>query len=98
MNILKNIKLSEERPGVLQVYKTDQLNLFAIALCKGQMLKKHHTNVPTLLTMLKGRIEFEIEGKTFEFREFDIYEIPVTVEHEVRGVEDENIFTLTQER
>ncbi|WP_296704260.1 hypothetical protein [Algoriphagus sp.] len=98
MNILKNIKLSEERPGVLQVYKTDKLNLFAIALCKDQMLKKHHTNVPTMLTMLKGKIEFEIQGKTFVFGEFDIYEIPVTIEHEVRGLEAENIFTLTQER
>lgn len=98
MNILKNIKLSEERPGVLQVYKTDKLNLFSIALVKGQMLKKHHTTVPTLLTMLKGKIEFEIKGKVFEFSEFDIYEIPVSVEHEVRGVDAENIFTLTQER
>lgn len=98
MNILKNIKLSEERPGVLQVYKTEKLNLFAIALIKNQILKKHHTNVTTLLTMLKGRIELEIQGKVFEFGEFDIYEIPVTVEHEVRGLEEENIFTLTQER
>ncbi|EAZ83106.1 hypothetical protein [Algoriphagus machipongonensis] len=98
MNILKNITLSEERPGVLQVYKTDKLNLFAIALVKEQVLKKHHTNVPTMLTMLKGRIEFEIQGKVLEFGEFDIYEIPVTVEHEVRGLEKENVFTLTQER
>lgn len=98
MNILKNITLSEERPGVLQVYKTDKLNLFAIALVKEQVLKKHHTNVPTMLTMLKGRIEFEIQGKVLEFGEFDIYEIPVTVEHEVKGLENENVFTLTQER
>ncbi len=98
MNILKNIKLSEERPGVLQIYKTEKLNLFAIALVKDQILKKHHTTVPTMLTMLQGRIEFEIEGKIFEFGEFDIYEIPVSVEHEVRGLEAENIFTLTQER
>ena len=98
MNILKNIKLSEERPGVLQVYKTEKLNLFAIALVKGQVLRKHHTSVPTMLTMLKGKIEFEIEGKVLEFGEFDIYEIPITVEHEVRGIDQENIFTLTQER
>ena len=98
MNIEKEIKFNPDKPSVLSVLKTDSLNLLAVGLLKDQILKKHKTQIPTLLTVLKGFIPFHINNKKTIFNFSDTYQIPVNTEHEVRGIRPENIFTLTQEK
>lgn len=97
MNILEDITFSGEKPSVFSIKKTDKIKYIAVALGKGAVLKKHTASVPTTLLVLKGEINFIIEGKTIHLNSFDIYEIPVNVEHEVVGVSEENLFSLTQE-
>lgn len=97
-NIASNIEWHEERPAIFKIHHTDKINFFAVGLLKSQLLKKHSTKVPTLLTVLKGSIEFYINDDKLILNQFDTYQIPVTIEHEVLGLEEENIFTLMQER
>ncbi|REG83121.1 cupin domain-containing protein [Algoriphagus antarcticus] len=98
MNILENLAFTEERPSVCPIQRTDKTNYFAIGLLHDQILKKHTANVPSLLTVLKGEVEFFINGETLHLKEFDTFEIPVMVEHEVKGVQEKNIFTIVQEK
>ncbi|PZX52073.1 cupin domain-containing protein [Algoriphagus chordae] len=98
MNILENLAFASERPSVCPIQRTDKTNYFAIGLLHEQILKKHTANVPSLLTVVKGEIEFFINGETIHLKEFDTYDIPVMVEHEVKGVKDKNIFTIVQEK
>ncbi|MEN8187609.1 MAG: hypothetical protein ABFR05_10820 [Bacteroidota bacterium] len=98
MNILKNIKFHSEKPFILPVRKTDNVNIIAIGLLHDQILSKHKANIPSLLLVLKGSIEFKIEDKIYLFDQFDTFQIPVDVEHEVIGKDDENIFLITQEK
>ncbi|SFA99086.1 cupin domain-containing protein [Algoriphagus aquimarinus] len=98
MNILENLAFGNERPSVCPIQRTDKINYFAIGLLHNQILKKHTANVPSLLTVLKGELEFFINGETLHLKEFDTYDIPVMIEHEVKGVKEKNIFTIVQEK
>ncbi|RAI89317.1 cupin domain-containing protein [Algoriphagus yeomjeoni] len=98
MNILENLAFGNERPSVCPIQRTDKTNYFAIGLLQDQILKKHTANVPSLLTVMKGEIEFFINGENFLLKELDTYDIPVMVEHEVKGVTEKNIFTIVQEK
>ncbi|WP_425639884.1 hypothetical protein ACPUEN_09055 [Algoriphagus yeomjeoni] len=98
MNILENLAFGNERPSVFPIQRTDKTNYFAIGLLQDQILKKHTANVPSLLTVIKGEIEFFINGENFLLKELDTYDIPVMVEHEVKGVTEKNIFTIVQEK
>lgn len=98
MNILKNMAFHNDRPSVCAIKRTDKINYFAIGLIHDQFLKKHTVKDPSLLTVLQGEIEFLINDGTIILKEFDTYEIPVRVEHEVKGVKTRNIFTIVQEK
>lgn len=97
MNIENEILLNPENPAVLVIRKTDKIKYFSVGLQKDQMLKKHKTQVPTILTVMKGEVEFLWNGKSIKLRPMDVFDIPVDEFHEVRGLEKENIFSLVQE-
>ncbi|SFC02462.1 cupin domain-containing protein [Kaistella jeonii] len=97
MNILENITFSTEKANVFSIKKSDKIKYFAVALGKNAVLKKHIAPVPATLVVLKGEINFLIQDETINMKQFDIYEIPVNVEHEVVGVSDENLFSVAQE-
>ena len=98
MNILQELNFSDLKPAILAIKKTDKINIICVGLKTDQWLKKHATKFPTMLTVLKGNIEFEIEGQVIALSELDTFDIPVNVEHAVKGVAIQNIFSLTQEK
>lgn len=97
MNLFKDLELNTEKPAVLIIKKTEKSQMMAIGLGKGAILKKHKTGVSTNLVVVKGSIDFMINGETLILQAGDVYEIPVDVEHEVVGLEQENIFIVTKE-
>ena len=97
MNILENIPFNNDKPAVHVIRKTDTIKYIAVGLLKDQLLPEHKTGFPTILTVLKGSIEFSIEDEKHVFNEFDTYQIPVNVMHHVRGLEAKNAFTLLLE-
>ena len=97
MNILDHISFTTEKANVFNLRKTDQIKYFAVALGKGAVLIKHTAPVPSTLLVLNGEINFVIDGQIINLKQFDVFEIPVNIEHEVVGISDENLFTVTQE-
>lgn len=97
MNIIENLHFQDDRPATLLVRSTDKLQIIAIGLKKGQVLKKHVSATPTTLVVLKGVISFEMEETTSEFSEHDTLEIPPGVPHEVTGLE-ESIWLLIKDK
>jgi quercetin dioxygenase-like cupin family protein len=97
MNIATSLSFAADKPAVQSILKTDKINVIAVGLLKLQMLRKHKTLIPTLLTVLRGRIEFVMGDERFVFDAFDTFHIPVNIEHEVLALE-QSIFTLTQEK
>lgn len=97
MNITESIAFSAEKANVFSIKKSDKLKYFAVALGKGAVLKKHSAPVPSTLIVLKGEINFMIQGETISMKQFDVYDIPVGIEHEVVGLSEENLFSIAQE-
>lgn len=98
MNITESISFDPNKAAILSIRKTEAVNLFAVGLVNTQVLKKHKAVIPSLLTVLKGSIEFRMKDETICLNQFDTYDIPIDVEHEVAGVDQENIFTVLQEK
>ncbi|MDO4224424.1 MAG: rhodanese-like domain-containing protein [Bergeyella zoohelcum] len=96
-NISDNIQYSKEKANVFTIKKTGKTHQLAVALGKETLMKKHSTDVPTTLVVLKGEITFVLPNKKLVLKALDTYEIPVGVEHEVVGRQDENLFILTKE-
>ncbi|WP_242920169.1 hypothetical protein [Pontibacter liquoris] len=97
MNIIKELHLQDDRPATLPVRNSDKVQVIAIGLKKGQVLKKHMSATPAMLVVLKGKIAFEMEGTTTEVAEHNTFDIPATVPHEVTGLE-ESVFLLLKEK
>jgi quercetin dioxygenase-like cupin family protein len=96
-NIEESLKFNDEKPAILSIINSEKLNLKTVGLKKGQIMSKHKAGLKSLVIVLKGKIEFDINGEKFVLNELDTYEIPVNVEHEIRGIE-QSIFSLTQEK
>lgn len=97
MNNLNAIEYSTEKVNAFSIKKSEHVKYFALALGKNTVMKKHKTPVPATLLVLKGKIDFMLPNETLAFKAGDFYEIPVGVEHEVLGIEEENLFTIVQE-
>ena len=97
MNIEESLPLSSEKPSTLVVSNSDRYLTVAIRLLKGQVLKKHLSSTPAMLIVLKGAILFEMEGVKTIIREYDTFDIPETVPHEVTGIE-ESMFLLIKDK
>lgn len=95
-NILDKISFYPDKPSIRVIKKEKNMKMVAVGLGKGAKLDKHTTSDPALLVVLKGKIDFIINGQTIRLNEMDTYDIPVDVEHEVIGINNENIFTLAK--
>lgn len=98
MNIKDQLKYNQEKPAIHKMVSNEKINYTAIGLLKDQWLTKHQTPVPTTLTVLRGAIEFNIMGKKIVLKKMDTYNIPVNVDHKVKGLKKKNVFTLIQEK
>jgi quercetin dioxygenase-like cupin family protein len=96
MNIVHDITFKADHPGVLSIQKNKDIIQFAVALYKGQLLPRHLTHDPAMLIVLKGSVKFKTQQEVHPLATFDVFPIPVNVEHEVEGVDTENIFLVTK--
>jgi quercetin dioxygenase-like cupin family protein len=97
MNIIKDMNFKSDKPNVKIILRSDHLKVVAIGLGKNVELKQHKTSVSTLLTVLKGKINFYINDEVIVLNKFETFSIPVEVIHHVFGIKSKNLFTLTQE-
>jgi len=96
MNLGTQIDFNLGKPHVVSIKKTEKLNIFAVGITEGDALKKHKSATPAVLTVLKGSVDFEINGEVHMLNQFDVFDIPVGEEHEVRAVVD-SIVLLSKE-
>ena len=96
VNLADKLTFKTDKPTTYFVKDGKNVRQVAIALGEGAVLKKHTTNIPATLIMVKGTVRFLINGEEIVLKDLDTYQIPVDVEHEVIGVEKENVFIVTK--
>lgn len=94
MNITKDLILDLTKPSVLSLVKREYSQVFAVGLLKDQVLAKHKTTLPAVLLVLEGAVTFKMKDEVLLLNKFDVFHIPVDVEHEVIGIEDRNSFVV----
>ena len=96
VNLSDKLTFKTDKPTTYFVKDGKNVRQVAIALGEGGVLKKHTTSIPATLIMVKGTVRFLINGEEIVLKDLDTYQIPVDVEHEVIGVEKENVFIVTK--
>ena len=96
VNLADKLTFKTDKPTTYFVKDGKNVRQVAIALGEGGVLKKHTTSIPATLIMVKGTVRFLINGEEIVLKDLDTYQIPVDVEHEVIGVEKENVFIVTK--
>jgi len=96
VNLADKLTFRNDKQTTYFIKDGQNVRQVAIALGEGAVLKKHTTNIPATLIMVKGTVRFLINGEEVVLKDLDTYQIPVDVEHEVIGVEKENIFIVTK--
>ena len=96
VNLADKLTFRNDKQTTYFIKDGQNVRQVAIALGEGAVLKKHTTNIPATLIMVKGTVRFLINGEEVVLKDLDTYQIPVDVEHEVIGVEKENVFIVTK--
>ncbi len=96
MNIFDTLQFNPSKPSILIVRKSETIKMFCVGLFKDQILAKHQAKVPSMLVVLKGEIQFSIGGEDIVMSESQTFQIPLNIDHEVKGCAKENIFLITQ--
>ena len=96
VNLADKLTFKTDKPTTYFVKDGKNVRQVAIALGEGGVLKKHTTSIPATLIMVKGTVRFLINGEEIVLKDLDTYQIPIDVEHEVIGVEKENVFIVTK--
>ena len=97
VNLADELTFRNDRQTTYFVKDGKSIRQVAVTLGEGAILKKHTTDVPATLIMVKGEVRFLINGEEIILKDLDTYQIPVEVEHEVIGVQKENIFIITKQ-
>jgi|GEM_PF-59191 len=97
-NLMDMLTYRTDKHTALVIKSGEGIKQVAVALGKGAILRKHTTDVPAFLVMVKGEVRFLINGEEVLLKALDTYNIPANVEHELIGVQDENLFILTKSK
>ena len=97
-NLMDRLSYLTDMQTVSVIKNGEGVKQVAVALGKGAILKKHTTDVPAFLVVVKGEIRFLINGQEILLKALDTYNIPAEIEHELIGVDDENLFILTKSK
>ena len=96
VNLADKLEFRTDKQTTYFIKDGKSVRQVAVALGEGAVLKKHTTDVPATLIMVKGTVRFIIYGQEVVLKDLDTYQIPADIEHEVIGVEKENVFIITK--
>lgn len=97
-NIIQKVKFLKDKPSVFVIKSGSTAKQVAVALGKDAVLPNHTTSEPALLVVLRGKVKFIIAGEEILLNTYDTYHIPADIEHELVGLDKENLFTVTKSK
>lgn len=89
--ILKEIESelkSAEGPVAKILRKGENFNVLAIGFRKNMLLKKHKSNVPARIVVIKGEVVYNDKNGATKLGLYEEFEIPVEEMHWVESLQD----------
>lgn len=78
----------KSNPLARVLHKGPAFKILALGFKKGMIMKEHTAKHPARITILRGKVEYILEGKTITLSELDDHEIPMHIPHSVHALED----------
>lgn len=89
-----DLQFTDERVKISVVLETSFSKEIRVAFKKGQVMKEHKTAYPIAVHLLKGSIEFGVEGSKHQLKEGDILTLEGNIPHDLFANE-ESVVRLT---
>ena len=93
-SFFNDLQFTDDRVKVSVILETSFSKEIRIAFKKGQSMKEHKTAYPIVVHLLKGAIEFGVDGSKKELTEGDVLTLKGNVPHDLFAHE-ESIVRLT---
>jgi len=85
--IIKDLESSKD-PVYKMLHKWETSHILAIGFKKGMLLKKHKSDIPARIVVIKGEVVYSSDNGSTTLGLYDEYEIPVKEFHWVEANED----------
>ena len=80
-SFLENIEYKKDKPAVSMLLETDFSKEIQIVFEKGQLMKDHKAPFPIIVQVLKGSIDFGVNGETIQLKQGDLISLKAAVIH-----------------
>ena len=93
-NILRDVVYNEDQPAIKVLYETATTKEVRVAFKAGQKMKEHQTPFPISVEMVRGELDFGVEGTVHHLVEGDLLYLDGAVPHDLLAIQ-ETIVRLT---
>jgi quercetin dioxygenase-like cupin family protein len=77
-----------DKPVARIFYKSGEHKIMLMGFLKGMILEQHKTSVPARLLVMSGLVTYKQGNEPTTLQQYDFFDIPVDVLHEVHAEED----------
>lgn len=92
--LLKNIIYNEKKPVTTVLFETDFTKEIRIAMQKETVMKEHKTKFPIVVEVVKGDINFGVEGNIHQLTDGSLIALNPNIPHDLKANEN-SIIRLT---
>lgn len=87
-SLQNEIEYQENKPAIRLILETDFTKEIRILFKKNQVMKEHKAPFPIVVHIVKGSIDFGVEGKTLLLKEGDLITLNANVPHDLTAKEE----------
>jgi quercetin dioxygenase-like cupin family protein len=93
-SFLKNITFNESKPSISMLLETEFSKEIQIVFEKEQIMKDHKAPFPIIVQVLKGSINFGVNGETKELQTGDLISLDANIVHNLKAL-SQSVVRLT---
>lgn len=87
-SLQNEIEYQENKPAIRLILETDFTKEIRILFKKDQVMKEHKAPFPIVVHIVKGSIDFGVNGKTLLLKEGDLITLDANVPHDLTAKEE----------
>lgn len=83
--IYQDVVYNENKPIINVLLETDFTKEIRIVMHQGTEMKEHKTNFPIVVQLLKGTIDFGVQGEIKQLNEGDLIALDANIPHNLKA-------------
>lgn len=87
-SINKDLTFNQEKPSIKVLLNTDFTKEIRIAFKAGQIMQEHSTPFPIVVNLVKGSLNFGVNGKVQQLESGDLIALDGGIKHDLKAISD----------